>query len=48
MISTADLKQICETFGYSADYIVGNTKECIKLPIKEKIKTREIKDYITN
>lgn len=48
MISTADLKQICETFGYSADYIVGNTKTCIKRNIKNKIKTKEIKEYITN
>ena len=48
MISTTDLKQICETFGYSADYIVGNTKECIKRNIKNKIKTKEIKEFMTN
>lgn len=30
MISTADLKQICETFGVSADYIVGNIDINIK------------------
>ena len=36
MISTADLKQICETFGVSADYLVGNLKENIKRDKKIK------------
>lgn len=44
MISTADLKQICETFGVSADYIVGNTDINIKRNKKNKIKTKEIKE----
>jgi len=48
MISTADLKQICETFGYSADYIVGNTFICIKRVKKQKIKTKDIKEFIAN
>ena len=30
MISTADLKQICEVFGVSADYVVGNIDTNIK------------------
>lgn len=48
MISTADLKQICETFGHSADYIVGNTNNCLKRNKKEKLSTKKIKSYITN
>ena len=37
-ISTADLKQICETFGVSADYIVGNIDINIKRDKKSKLK----------
>lgn len=48
MISTADLKQICETFGYSSDYIIGNTKTCIRRNKITKIKTKAIKEVITN
>jgi len=48
MISTADLKQICETFGYSSDYIVGNIKTCIRREIKNKLKAKDIKEFITN
>ena len=48
MISTADLKQICETFGVSADYIVGNIHTNIKRDKKEKIKTSDIKDKVSN
>ena len=48
MISTADLKQICETFGVSADYLVGNLKENIKRDKKIKLKTKEFKDKISN
>ena len=48
MMSTADLKQICEVFGYSADYIVGNTLECLKYKVKNKIKTKEIREMINN
>lgn len=46
MISTADLKQICETFGVSADYIVGNLDENIKRDKKIKMKASEIKEKI--
>lgn len=46
MISTADLKQICETFGVSADYITGNTKKFIMREKKEKIKPKEIKEVV--
>ena len=48
MISTADLKQICETFGFSSDYIVGNTKTNIKRKKVNKLKTKNIKEIITN
>ncbi len=44
MISTADLKQICETFGVSADYIVGNIDTNIKRDKKIKMKVQEIKE----
>ena len=47
-ISTADLKQICETFGYSADYCVGKIKECIRYKPVKKLKPREMKDLISN
>lgn len=47
MISTADLKQICETFGVSADYIVGNLSENINRKKKIKIKAKEIKEKIS-
>lgn len=45
-ISVADLKQICETFGYSADYCVGKLKTCIKYEPVNKIKTKEIKELV--
>ena len=48
MISSADLKQICETFVYSSDYIIGNTKTCIRRNKLNKIKTKEIKEKIIN
>lgn len=47
MISTADLKQICETFGVSADYIVGNIDINIKREKKVKIKTKDIKEKLS-
>ena len=47
MISTADLKQICETFGVSADYIVGNLDHFVKRNKKEKIKLKDIKEKIS-
>lgn len=46
MISTADIKQICETFGVSADYLVGNINVFIGRKKKAKIKTRDIKEKI--
>lgn len=46
MISTADLKQICETFGVSADYIVGNIDINIKRDKKSKLKAKEIREII--
>lgn len=45
-ISNADLKEICDTFGYSADWCLGNTLECIKREKKVKIKPEEIKEFI--
>ena len=45
-INTADLKQICETFGVSADYIVGNIDINIKREKKLKIKAKEIKEKV--
>ena len=48
MISTADLKQICETFGVSADYIVGNIDINIKRNKKINLKTKEIKAKVSN
>lgn len=48
MISTADLKQICETFGVSADYIVGNITDNINRDKKYKLKVRDIKEKVSN
>lgn len=48
MISTADLKQICETFGVSADYIVGNIKNNITRNKKQKLKVKDIKEKVSN
>ena len=48
MISTADLKQICETFGYSADWCVGKLSECVRYKPVEKLKTKDMKDMISN
>lgn len=45
-MSSADLKEICDTFGYSADWCLGNTLECIKREKKVKIKPEEIKEFI--
>lgn len=46
MMSSADLKEICNTFGYSADWCIGNTLECIKRKKKIQIKEEEVKEYI--
>lgn len=46
-ISTADLKQICEISGYSADWVVGRLKSCNKRETIKKISPKEIKELIT-
>lgn len=48
MMSTADLKQICETFGVSSDYLIGNTDTFIVRTKINKIKVKDIKELITN
>lgn len=48
MMSTADLKQICETFGVSSDYLIGNTDTFIIRTKINKIKIKDIKELITN
>ncbi len=45
-ISSADLKDICNTFGFSADWCVGNTLECIRRDVKIKIKPEEIRNFL--
>lgn len=45
-ISTADLKQICEISGFSADWCVGKLNECIKREQIKKIKPKEIRELI--
>lgn len=45
-ISSPDLKDICNTFGFSADWVCGNTKTCIRREKKIKIKEEEIREYI--
>lgn len=45
-ISTADLKQICETFGISADYIIGTTNTYIVRKKVSKKKIKEIKEAL--
>lgn len=47
-ISTADLKQICETFGYSADWCVGKLNECVRYKPVYKIKAKDVKDLMSN
>lgn len=47
-ISTADLKQICETFGYSADWCVGKINDCIRYKPVKKMKIKEVKNLISN
>lgn len=46
MISCSNLKQICNTFGYSADWCVGNTKECIRRKKKICLSKDEINQFI--
>lgn len=47
-ISSADLKDICNTFGYSADWCVGSTKKCIRREKKILIAEDEIRVFIEN
>lgn len=45
-LSSADLKEICNTFGFSSDWCVGNTLKCLKRDKKVKLTEDEIKEYI--
>ena len=45
---TADLKEICETFGYSADWCVGKRGVCIRYKPVKKIEAKEVKKLISN
>lgn len=45
-MSSADLKDICNTFGFSADWCVGNLKECIRRDKKTKLNPEEYREYI--
>ena len=47
-IRTADLKEICETFGYSADWCVGKRGVCIRYKPVKKIEAKEVKKLISN
>lgn len=47
-MSSADLKDICNTFGYSADWCLGNTSTCIRRDKKITIKDDEIRVFIEN
>ena len=46
IISTADLKGICEISGYSADWCVGKLNSCVKRDQKKKIKPKEMKELL--
>ncbi len=46
MMSSADLKEICNDFGFSADWCLGNTLECIRRDRKIKLKESEYKTFI--
>lgn len=46
-MSSADLKEICNNFGYSADWCCGNTLKCIRRPKKIKLKAEEIREYVS-
>ena len=43
-ISTADLKQICEMSGFSADWCIGKLSYCIKRDQVKKIKPKEFRE----
>lgn len=46
MMSSSQLKDICNTFGYSADWCLGTTLECIRRNTKIKLSKEEIKEVI--
>ena len=46
-ISTSALKEVCNTFGYSADWCLGNTSICIKRKKKVILNENEIKEFIS-
>ncbi len=46
IMSSADLKEICNTFGFSADWCLGSTNTCIRREAQIKIKDEEIKEFI--
>lgn len=46
-ISTANLKEICNTFGYSADWCIGNTDEFIRRKKNIQLKPEEFEKYIS-
>ena len=48
LVRTADLKEICETFGYSADWCVGKRGVCIRYKPVKKIEAKEVKKLISN
>lgn len=45
-ISTSDLKEICNNFGFSADWCIGNTHECIRRNKKVIINESEFNEFI--
>ncbi len=45
-ISSSALKEICNTFGYSADWCIGNTLKCIRRKKKIQLKDSDIKRFI--
>lgn len=47
-ISTVDLKQICETFEYNADYCVRKIHECLRYQPVKKLKARDVKRLISS
>ena len=46
-MSSADLKDICDTFGFSADWCCGTTKECFRHKPKIKVKPEDEKAFIS-
>ena len=46
-IRTADLKQMCELSGYSADWFIGKLKDKLKIKLSNKLKAEEFKELIS-